>query len=153
MASTPSWHPDKRVVSTKEIIGRRAFLADLFEGGNMGNIFKIDIFLDDAPEEDLSFDRLGLKVPAADVVSFLTPICRNHGATLNPARDFRGWAAISVARLKKLKVVPMVEVENKFHAHLVRDDYRDADKAETLAFRLAYEASRIGLVLPIDEQA
>lgn len=131
------WKPTASV-SPKEVIGRRAF-------GDRDKVFtsdgkiRIDVFLDTRYQNDLSFDRLGIKKPTDEVVRFLTPKCNKHASIV--MKPFFGWAAIKVSELKRLEVKPTPDDanDNPYHADLLRNDYRSRELAETLAFRLAYQ--------------
>lgn len=148
------WNPSQNEVSSKEIVGRRAFGKKLYsESGERGHfrVFRISIFLDDRYDKDLSFDRLGVRRVFADVISFLSPIGLEHGLKLVPKRDFRGWATIKMVDLKNLVVKPSSPPSaggNPYHADLIRDGYRDKGTAETLAWRLSVHASKMALTEP-----
>jgi len=138
------WKPDKNKVSDKEIIGRRVFGQKIFIAPRERGLFKMDIFYDTRLENELSFDRLGLKT----VDKFLTTQCHQHGNMQN--KTFVGWATIKVSDLKKLTIQPTPTEENPYHADLSREGFRDPLSAELLAYRLAHHASLLELVLATD---
>jgi hypothetical protein len=144
------WKPDKNKVSDKEIIGRRIFGHKIFIAPPERGLFKMELFYDKRFENNLSFDRIGLKTVDKEVVKFLTPQCHEHGKMQN--KKFVGWAAIRVSDLKKLEIQATASSENPYHADLMREDFRDAVSAELLAYRLAHHASALELVLAINEE-
>jgi hypothetical protein len=152
------WKPDKKRVSDKEIVGRRVFGKKIFREPRERGLFVPEIFYDTRLENDLSFDRLGLKKVDKDVVRFLTQQCHQHGDMQN--KKFVGWAAIKVSDIKKIKVSQLEKLEiqatpsqeNPYHADLPREGFRELVSAERLACQLAYYASVLELVLPANEE-
>jgi hypothetical protein len=92
------WKPDKTKVSDKEIVGRRVFGKKIFRAPRERGLFVPDIFFETRLENDLYFDRLGLKTVDKEVVTFLTPQCQQHGDMQH--KKLVGWAAIKVSYLK-----------------------------------------------------
>ncbi|TGN99658.1 hypothetical protein PN36_35270 [Candidatus Thiomargarita nelsonii] len=103
------WKPDKKNVSDKEIVGRRVFGKKIFRAPRERGLFVPEIFYDTRLENDLSFDRLGLKKVDKDVVRFLTQQCYQHGDMQN--KKFVGWATIKVSDIKKIKVSQSEKLE------------------------------------------
>jgi hypothetical protein len=135
------WTPDKRVVSAKETIGRRAFEEPFFERHGRRNV-KISIFYEDRPEEDgLSFDRLGIRPRDFEGTrEFLTPLAQTEGDNRLPPRRFFGWLGISVKEVPDLNVRPdpiLEPIENPLHALIPLERFREAIHANNLAYRLA----------------
>ena len=84
------WVPDKKVVSTKETVGRRVFQANPFFERNGKKHIKIDIFFETRRgEEGMSFDRLGIRPPDLEkTVKFLTPVAHTEATMRQPPRPF-----------------------------------------------------------------
>ena len=136
------WTPDRDEVKPSETIGRRVFGKGWLAGPGAKvpqGFFKLTVFMEKRPEDDLSFDRLGETGVDKRVTRFLTPLGADHGQTLAPPKEFSGWAAIPMARLDfaTVRPSPTDKPYNPFHADLSRERYRERDRAETLAFRLA----------------
>jgi hypothetical protein len=134
------WRPDKRVVSDKETIGRRAFEDPFFERHGR-RVAKISLFYENRPNEDMSFDRLGIRPPDfAETREFLTPLAKTEGDNRSPPRPFFGWLGILVKEIQSLKVCPdpiTEPPENPFHAKLPLEPFRQKVHADNLAYRLA----------------
>lgn len=136
------WNPPDQV-STKEMIGRRAFGKDKSVFANSeATKYKLNVFLDDRLADDLSFDRLGVRAADSEVVEFLTALGDEIGRKMN--KQFRGWAQIKVEDLGKLefKKTDAEGEEKPFHGELSREDFRNENAARALAFQLCELASR-----------
>jgi hypothetical protein len=135
------WRPDKRVVSAKETIGRRAFEEPFFE--RKGKRFaKVSLFYESRPnEEGMSFDRLGIRPrDFAGTREFLTPLAMTEGNNRSPPRPFFGWLGILVGQIPNLQVRPdpiTEPIENPLHALLPLERFRQEIHADNLAYRLA----------------
>ncbi len=152
------WAPDKRVVSTKETIGRRVFKDNPYFTRQNKTHVKIDIFYETrSGEEGISFDRLGIRdKDRPDVVAFLTPLGYAAGASQRPPHPFTGWMGIRVEAIKDLQVRPdpiTEEQKNPFHALLPLERFRDPIHADNLAWRLALAAEDGGWILPAEVNA
>ena len=136
------WDPPDQV-STKEMIGRRAFGKDKSVFANPeATRYKLGVFLDDRLADDLSFDRLGVRAADSDVVEFLIALGDELGRTRD--KQVRGWAQIKADDLRKLdfKKTDAEGEENPFHGELSREDLRNENAARDLAFQLCELASR-----------
>jgi hypothetical protein len=148
----PKWL-NKSSVSDKEIVGRRVF-GPPFEQRPSAKIpqgaFRLDIFMESRAEAHLSLDRLGLRAADANVLAELSVLCREHAGRVK--KPFTGWAGLRVIELSNLRIVPSEDVvyadRNPYHADLLLDDYRNRSQMESLCFRLAWQAQRVGLVAP-----
>jgi hypothetical protein len=136
----------RRLLESVSIKGAVIYLHSSDVGSNTE--IRLDVFLDDRYEEDLSFDRLGVRKVEAKIVDFLTPLAHNVGARRVPPKPFAGWLGIAVSELRNLLVLPDPIDGNPYHALLSRDGYRNKYLAETLAYRLCYHAHKIGLIPP-----
>jgi hypothetical protein len=133
--------PDQ--VSTKEIIGRRAFTENIRNGAGY---YRIDIFLDERDKSGLSVDRLGIRDADDDVVRCLAEL----GVALGEkrGRPFAGWAQLKVSDIpakSKLKVTKTVAdgEDNPYHAEIAYADtgvvsYNEAFMLSVLAAKLDF---------------
>lgn len=136
------WNPPDQV-STKEIVGRRAFgKPEKIFSDKEATRYRIDIFFDDRIDTDLSLDRLGVKQPKQEVLDFLTPLGDALGERMD--KKFQGWAQIRVGQLKDLHVkrTDAEGEDNPYHAELNRDNFRNTPAARALAFQLSVYASQ-----------
>ena len=150
------WFPDRRKVSAKEIVGRRAFGSKVFTPADCKGVkgapggFRINVFYEQEQQTDLSLDRLGLRETDPEVLAYLHPVCRNHAE--RRGTTFICWAAILVSALDRETLEPSpiepdknwpANDENPFHCDLKLDVVRDSDGKihpalmENLAFKLA----------------
>ena len=136
-----AWTPPKNV-STKEIIGRRAFGSRIFNTDPNSTIhYKIDVFLDNRIGTGLSVDRLGVRRAVPNVLAFLCPLCdemANKGST-----EFKGWAQISVSDVHhSIMATDAVGEQNPYHAEIDRSDYQNERTLRSFAFELCVFASK-----------
>lgn len=130
------WSPPPEI-SKKEFLGRRAFGSDVGFTDRGVTHYEPDLFMDERPGSELSFDRLGIRErDFVETAEWLLPYCEEiakKGAT-----TFKGWARILVRDLKELRVSPTEPEgeENPYHAELDRSKYYDEELRYTLAFRL-----------------
>lgn len=134
------WKPPSEV-STKEVIGRRAFTSKL---KNSGGQYKVDVFLDDRSDSGLSVDRLGVRKADPEVIAKLADL--GHALGRKRGRPFTGWAQLRVSDIpgpSKLKVV-QTEAEgedNEYHAEIAHVDTGVVSYTE--AFMLAVVAANL----------
>ena len=136
------WQPDKKVVSKKEVVGRRAFGTSPLvteSGGKLPpGFFKLTTFYEDRSGANLSYDRLGLKTESVEVAEFLKPLCQEHGRL--KGKPFECWASVKVEMLPHDEFVPTPDEEanNPYHCDFVLDSYRDNKaRMESMAFKLS----------------
>jgi hypothetical protein len=146
------WTPPKnQAVSSKEVVGRRLFGEDIFNKtdtsrGREGTL-RLDQFMEDRAESDLSVDRLGPNKPDSDVLEILLDSCVVQG--INRMAKFRGWGVFLVLQATgnphnfELKATP--KDDNKYHADVVVSglDKRERNK-------VAFTLSQLSRHIPIE---
>jgi hypothetical protein len=127
----PTWEPNADdPVGPKEMLGRRIFTDKIWEGelGAGAGRFRVDHFYDDDPEADFSVDRLGRASEEGPVVRRVGRLAHAEGQNRTPACLFTGWAACGRQHFftKKchIAVNPKPIGSNRYHAEMVRDEYR-----------------------------
>lgn len=154
-----AFRADTTAISDKELIGRRVFGGKVWDGYyslDGVQIFRWDHFFDerlisrDNQDDGLSFDRLGVKRPDANVRATLRALAISEGQGRKPPRAFEGWAVIEVAKLReiypKLELVPCPIIQpraaaNPFHALLKLGCYQERERAREIAAMLCFLAS------------
>jgi hypothetical protein len=135
-------------ISDKEIVGRRAFGSDksVFSRPGKPEKYRIDVFMDDRLETDLSVDRLGVRKPDPDRMVELDALGTALGA--KQEKQFRGWAQLPVKDLGLTVRRTDAEGEaNPYHAEISRDEHRTDQTARSLAFRLCLVASEFEFIV------
>lgn len=128
------WRPNSSEVRKSEIVGRRVYVAPIFDGDER---LRVDHFFDNRLENDLSVDRLG----EGQVVSKVKSHLAIKAGQDNSAHSFKGWAGLKVKSLvvpakTAVSLLPTPLSDNVYHADISRKDYRTPAAAYALAFRL-----------------
>ncbi|MCL4774918.1 MAG: hypothetical protein KJZ98_13305 [Burkholderiaceae bacterium] len=117
------WSPVKgQPVSNKEIVGRRVFGTDYLNKTDSAkgrkDAFKMTVFVEDRPDSNISFDRVGLRNADKAVLQHLRPLCERHAKAKSSV--FSGWAALPVEHIRnephKYEVTATPDDENAYHA-------------------------------------
>jgi hypothetical protein len=144
--------PDKHLVSEKELLGRRIFGDKIWDGFHQpAEIFRWDHFYEERlilqgdPDDGLSFDRVGIRAIAKDVLAELRPVAEREGLRREPPRQFNGWAVVPAAKMRLLTECELcpapINPENPYHAVLRIMCYGKRDRAREIASFLAHLAS------------
>jgi hypothetical protein len=136
----PRWEPKVGApIDNREPIARRLFEVPRLIGARDQKEWKDTLLLAHFHETrdpgEVSLDRLGQHSVDGKVRSFLLPRAHHAGTGFTPPKDFRGWAWISVGKLRNPpkgapgfqpvaspvhKSSPDVSDENPYHAHVCR---------------------------------
>lgn len=145
----PGWDPDQSNIDKKEVIARRIFRSDpnsLFDDVSK---LKFDDVHDTRLDENISVDRLGINSPNRSAKQFVTRLADSIAASRS--KSFVGWAAIVRDRLPAVDVrpVPITEedIENIFHAEIMRSDFRKKNQARHFSNSLRLEFQTKGFAL------
>lgn len=144
-----AWKPDLSTIKNSELIGRRLFEPLEFEpiGSVQRAKYRLDDFLDNRLQQDLSVDRLGENQPHRPTVRFLTRLA--DGAAAERKKTFHGWASIRVKDLKKLSVRPSpveapADKANPYHAGIDRTQVRESLIAYHVAVSIKTQFEQAG---------
>lgn len=148
------WEPAESV-EPGELVGRRLFdRSGRPKGADGRPELRVQDFLEARDDADLSLDRLGRPNPSRETLAAITRLADIAGSSRTPPHLFEGWAAILVSRLRfpgwTATIVPDPisggdrQAENKWHANLSRDGFRQKAQAYALAAALQQTFERKG---------